>query len=154
MRIWDAQTGECLQVLEGHSKSIPVVAFSNDGTRVATVSLDETVRIWDPDTGECLWMQPIEAPYQVKFNDDGSSIINSDSEFALPQRARPLNPVDTTGIVRYRMEIEWLMNASGRSFWVPPSYRSARMATAASTVAFGLESGEVVIITDLDRNGL
>ncbi len=48
-QIWDVDTGECLQVLRGHYHQIYAVAF--DGERVATGSLDSTVRIWSAATG-------------------------------------------------------------------------------------------------------
>jgi F-box and WD-40 domain protein CDC4 len=48
-QIWDLDTGECLQVLRGHYHQIYAVAF--DGERVATGSLDSTVRIWSAATG-------------------------------------------------------------------------------------------------------
>lgn len=48
-QIWDVDTGECLHVLNGHQHQIYAVAF--DGVRVASGSLDSTVRIWSAKTG-------------------------------------------------------------------------------------------------------
>jgi WD40 repeat protein len=44
----------CLQTLEGHSGSVTSVAFSHDSARLASASLDNTVKIWDASNGECL----------------------------------------------------------------------------------------------------
>jgi WD40 repeat protein len=44
----------CLQTLEGHSGSVSSVAFSHDSTRLASASVDTTVKIWDAGSGECL----------------------------------------------------------------------------------------------------
>ena len=40
--------------LTGHTNSVHAVAWSPDGTRLATAGDDRTVRIWDPTTGETL----------------------------------------------------------------------------------------------------
>ncbi|MGC8001180.1 WD40 repeat domain-containing protein, partial [Salmonella enterica] len=52
MRIWDAQTGEQLRILKGHSGAINSVAYSPDGMTLASGSTDETIRLWDAQTGE------------------------------------------------------------------------------------------------------
>ena len=46
IKIWDANTGECLETLEGHSKSVYSVAFSPDGTKIISGSDDDTIKIW------------------------------------------------------------------------------------------------------------
>src|SRR5690242_10532236 len=62
-RIWDATTGEQqLRVTHGWvtglvgvyipSGTVRALAFSPDGTRLATGSSDRTARIWDATTGE------------------------------------------------------------------------------------------------------
>jgi WD40 repeat protein len=61
--------------LSGHDDSVRAVAFSPDGTMLATASNDRTVRLWDPATRE-----PIADPlagyddfvYAVAFSPDGT----------------------------------------------------------------------------------
>lgn len=48
-QLWDADTGECLQVLSGHMAQIYAVAF--DGIRVVAGSQDTTIRVWSASTG-------------------------------------------------------------------------------------------------------
>lgn len=49
IQLWDVDTGQCLFVYTGHFAQIYAVAF--DGQRIATGSLDSTVRIWSARTG-------------------------------------------------------------------------------------------------------
>ena len=43
-RIWDAKTGAAIATLSGHTNVVESAAFSPDGTRVVTASLDDTAR--------------------------------------------------------------------------------------------------------------
>ena len=47
----DAHTGEYVRVLEGHTDTVDGVAFSADGTTLASRSRDNTIRLWDVATG-------------------------------------------------------------------------------------------------------
>ena len=44
--LWDVITGELLDRLEGHTKTVLSLAFSPDGQLLATGSEDETIRLW------------------------------------------------------------------------------------------------------------
>ncbi|KAJ5737279.1 uncharacterized protein N7483_002404 [Penicillium malachiteum] len=44
----------CLQTLESHSDEVRFIAWSPDGSRLASGSHDNTVRIWDPATGQSM----------------------------------------------------------------------------------------------------
>ena len=45
-RIWDVETGDCKQVLEGHTDEIFSAAFNYEGDTIITGSKDNTCRIW------------------------------------------------------------------------------------------------------------
>src|SRR5581483_11048692 len=49
VRLWDAEGGADLRTLRGHTGEVWALAWSPDGTRLASGSLDRTVKLWDPD---------------------------------------------------------------------------------------------------------
>jgi WD40 repeat protein len=60
LRVWDADTGEVLHVLEGHPYIIDGVNWSPDGHLLATTSWDETLRVWQIEATSA--MQIIDTP--------------------------------------------------------------------------------------------
>ncbi|KAI3195129.1 hypothetical protein DTO013E5_10216 [Penicillium roqueforti] len=68
VRIWDPTTGQCAQTLKGHSNWVRSIAWSQDGSRLASASDDKTVKIWDPTTGQCASTLHISSPYLVQFD--------------------------------------------------------------------------------------
>lgn len=51
LALWDAHSGSKLLDLVGHTDWVMGLAFSPDGTRLASTSTDETVRIWETGLG-------------------------------------------------------------------------------------------------------
>ena len=47
VRIWDAESGNEIAVLQDHDLPVTTAALSADGKRVVTASSDKTARIWD-----------------------------------------------------------------------------------------------------------
>jgi dynein assembly factor with WDR repeat domains 1 len=45
-KLWDVDTGACVQTLEGHTDEIFSCAFNYEGDRIITGSKDNTCRIW------------------------------------------------------------------------------------------------------------
>ncbi|KAK2034265.1 hypothetical protein LX32DRAFT_552142 [Colletotrichum zoysiae] len=79
IKIWDADTGQCLQTLRGHTKVVHSAAFSSDGTQVASTSGDKTVKIWDLATGQCLQTLhgDAEVVYLVAFSNSSAQLASA-----------------------------------------------------------------------------
>jgi WD40 repeat protein len=88
--VLDAATGAGLRSFKGHEKQITMVAYAPDGKRLASVSLDNTVRVWDILTGHAvhtLRLGPRSSAgttYQgLAFNSDGKRIAAAGGEEAI-----------------------------------------------------------------------
>ncbi len=51
VRIWDTNSGQELQRLEGHRDAVRALSSSADGSLLASSSRDNTARVWDMETG-------------------------------------------------------------------------------------------------------
>lgn len=51
IKIWSAETGECLRTLTGHGALVRALAFDPANGRLASASYDKSIRLWDVSTG-------------------------------------------------------------------------------------------------------
>ncbi len=71
--IRDASTGKSVRSFRGHDLDVNLVAFSADGSMLATSGDDGAVRVWDPATGEELWsFEGTGQVWGISFSPDGS----------------------------------------------------------------------------------
>jgi len=78
-RVWDADSGRILAVLQGHAGVVVSAAFSPDGTRIVTFSWDKTARVWDAATGHGLAVLQghADAVVSAAFSPDGKRIVTA-----------------------------------------------------------------------------
>lgn len=53
IRLWAAQTGQCLRIFTGHDNWVRALVFHPSGKYLLSASDDKTVRIWDIAQGRC-----------------------------------------------------------------------------------------------------
>src|SRR5262249_37529614 len=88
VKVWDARTGQEKLSLGGHKGKIDCVAYSPDGTCLASLAMGYDagkrkmvgeVKVWDAHTGKELYSReaPGGLPVVVAFSPDGGRIISS-----------------------------------------------------------------------------
>jgi WD40 repeat protein/serine/threonine protein kinase len=86
VKVWDAQTGQELLSLKGHTAYVSSVAYSPDGQRLASGSVDKSVKVWDAQKDqEHLTLQggggkSIDGAELVAFSPDGRRLASVSSD--------------------------------------------------------------------------
>ena len=75
LEIFDLDSGQRVRC-EGHTGIISGIAFSPDGSRLASAATDGSMRIWDPETGQQLLVRRLASPYctAVSWSPDGKQL--------------------------------------------------------------------------------
>ena len=82
VKVWDAQTRECIRTIKGHKQTVNSTAFSPDGKRIVSASDDQTVKVWNAQTGECIktiWEHKYKV-HSAAFSPDGKIIVSASAD--------------------------------------------------------------------------
>jgi WD40 repeat protein len=82
IQIWDLTNVKATRLLKGHTKSVTTVAFSSDGRRALSGSMDRTIRLWDVRTGKQLSRLEghTESVRTVLFSPDGKWALSGGAD--------------------------------------------------------------------------
>ncbi len=73
MKVWDVKARQSIVTVEAHAQAITGIAFSSDGTRLATASSDQTVKIWDWQAKKLIRQMKVMA-FKIAFAPDGTQL--------------------------------------------------------------------------------
>lgn len=138
---WSAE----LQKLEGHIGVVTAVAFSQDGSLLASGLHDETVRLWNPATGQEVHksnnvsrIRTTSLTVDSILTNPAAILINDDSVSS----PVPESFTRKTSFVKDN----WIQQNHRNFLWLPQEYRSHCSAFHGSTIAIGRKSGQVSFI--------
>jgi WD40 repeat protein len=95
VRRWEVETGTPLKGLTGHPNHVLQMNLSPDGQRLATASVDGSIRVWDLQSGESRTLRVDDvAVLQVAFSRDGRYVVSAghDGTVRLWRDDLPLEP--------------------------------------------------------------
>ncbi|MDQ6693298.1 MAG: hypothetical protein M3014_02620, partial [Chloroflexota bacterium] len=80
--IWEANSGQVVNTLRGHSRDVDSVAWSPDGLSIATASQDGTVKIWESAGGHerSTIRGHTDIVRSVEYSPDGRSLVTASDD--------------------------------------------------------------------------
>jgi WD40 repeat protein len=78
INLWQAETGEEICALRGHSDAVYSIVFSPDGKTLASAGVDGTIKLWELSTGKelCTLTGHSGVIYSIAFSPDGKTIVS------------------------------------------------------------------------------
>ncbi len=83
--IWDARTGTLVDQLVGHTDTLTALAFSPDGSVLASASVDHTIRTWRMSDMRQLYALNRQAPpaTALSFSPDSQTLATSGTDLTI-----------------------------------------------------------------------
>eukprot|EP00045_Choanoeca_perplexa_P007257 m.64376 g.64376 ORF g.64376 m.64376 type:complete len:673 (-) comp13999_c0_seq1:77-2095(-) len=109
VKVWDLNSQSCAGSLHGHLAGVTDLAFSLDGTELATTSADTTVRVWDltklrrQSKTDTIEDGHEESCRSVRFSHDGHLLATASDDCTL----RVWNPKTSSRVRTYRDQTDW-----------------------------------------------
>jgi WD40 repeat protein len=111
-KIWDAETGDALLALTGHTGGVRQAIWNADEGRILTTGKDGTARVWDAETGAELMVlaDHTDTVNQARWNADESRILTASDDGTARQyftRLEDVIAVACKRVSRNLTQVEW-----------------------------------------------
>jgi WD40 repeat protein len=132
VQIWDLVSGDLQKTLEGYWSQVLEIAFSVDGTQIASSCYDGTVHMWNGATGaELQAFKTQGTPCGLMYSSDEKSIFTKLGPITIPKELVPVRKSynaamqPSTHNPGYFMRDGWLwtQRPERRICWIPPAWR-------------------------------
>ena len=139
--------GQEIQKLEGHINGVTAVAFSQDGSLLASASIDQTIRLWNPATGqEIQKFEDLAYTKTLSFTNENKILLTDTESISIEKKRVLVRATEFSSNQTLKVKNSWIRQGSHDLLWLPQEYRSGVSAFHDNTFAFGLHSGQVSIL--------
>jgi WD40 repeat protein len=134
VKILNAATGEEETSLRGHTARITSIAYSPDGTRLASASISSVIKLWDLRTDTEVLALRVSGGWvqEVAFSPDGRHLASAGDAVLIWDASPPVPPAEQIAeLRRERAEVERRLNALGPARRTGVNRRGHRYGTGA-----------------------